>query len=716
VLLEPDNVAGIHNIDGAEFGPDGYLYVGFGDDANPGLHSQTITNQLWSSIIRIDVDRKPGNLEPNPAPFVMTDGGGQAYYKIPVDNPYAATSGTVDYNGSSFSHDAVRSEIYVSGARNPWRFSFDNIGGTPVIWYGDIGSGGSDSREEINIVRNGDNAGWMMREGGDRTQIFVDGDGNTVTGPAGRIYSNPGPGVTLRDPEFFYARGSGPYEGASVTGGYVTRSGRYLSLDGKYIFGDWLNGHLWSLERTATEGEPIVTRIGGMASPTAFIEDPSNGDILVLSWNSEAGGLFASGGQVGRVFRIQQEVASDGGLPEQLSDTGIFADLFDLSPNPGLLAYDPLVTFWSDNALKRRWMAVPEGTIGFSQDDPWQFPTGSVFVKHFDMELRRGDPTSAKRLETRVLVKNDDGVYGVSYRWDEAGTSASLVPDAGESFDLQIDDDNNPSTPDITQTWTIPSRTQCNVCHNSEADHVLGINTRQLNHSAGPMFGQFGNQLELLEQFGMLDGYTGPASSLPAHARIEDGSASVDARARTYLEVNCAYCHREDGGFHLGAHLTLAEMNVLGHPDTGHNTSSNPNLERIRMGHPEDSTLLQRTQGSPGFNRMPPLGSALIDEAGVQLLTAWIQELDPAQPLDNEDVVDLALKGPGGIFVGEDDAAITGFEEDPDADGIANGIEVLLGLDPDSRDQVQILTHEVVEDGGQNFFEVELVLSDEFAD
>lgn len=631
VMIEIDSGSQDHNIDGVKFGPDGYLYLGFGDERNPGGNAQTITGELWSSIVRIDVDRLPGNLEPNPAPFVMTSGG-VAHYKVPADNPYAATSGTVNYNGAALAWDAVRSEIYVTGTRNPWQFSFDSIDGEPVIWHGDIGSDGGASREEVNILRKGDNAGWRIREGGGGLQTYTRGDGTVVNGPvAGTLYSAPAPGVVLRDPEWFYERGGGNYQGASVTGGFVYRGAKYPTLDGKYIFGDWLNGHLWSLERGASPGNPTVNRIGGIPGVVGFHQDPSNGDILILSWNSEAGGLFASDGQIGKVFRLKSNTVGGDSFPAKLSATGLFADLTDLTPNPGVLPYEPNVTFWSDHAKKRRWFALPEGQFGFDPDDTWTFPEGALWVKHFDMETRSGDPLSRKRLETRVLVKNAGGVYGVSYRWNEAGTEADLVGPGGVSFNLSIDDDNNPVTPDITRPWLIPSHTQCITCHNPGAGHVLGFDTRQLNHARTPLAGQGGNYLGLLESAGYLGALPSPAASLPAHADIHDGNANLEDRVRAYLDVNCAYCH-EDSSFNLRASVPLDLTGLLHVSDGGQITHPDPAVRRVIPGNAALSSVLQRTAGAPLFNRMPPLASSVIDDQGVALLTAWIEDYANSAP------------------------------------------------------------------------------------
>ena len=98
--------------------------------------------------------------------------------------------------------------------------------------------------------------------------------------------------------------------------------------------------------------------------------------------------------------------------------------------------------FWSDNAIKSRWFSVPNPnlTIAFNPTGNWTFPTGTVWIKHFNLELTNGIPSSAKRLETRLLVKNASGLYGVTYRWGDSLTNATLVPEEGMDESFTIDD------------------------------------------------------------------------------------------------------------------------------------------------------------------------------------------------------------------------------------------------------------------------------------
>ena len=166
VLLQQRDENYAHNSCDLHFGPDGYLYMAFGDvgtqyDGNN--VSQLITQDFFSAILRLDVDKKSGNLEPNPHPSIPTDSG-IARFSVPIDNPWVHTSRgggwSGVFNGESISNlNAVRNEFWAVGFRSPWRMSFDSDSGE--LWCGDVGQ---DTWEEINVIQRGGNYGWAFRE------------------------------------------------------------------------------------------------------------------------------------------------------------------------------------------------------------------------------------------------------------------------------------------------------------------------------------------------------------------------------------------------------------------------------------------------------------------------------------------------------------------------------------------------------------------------
>jgi uncharacterized repeat protein (TIGR03806 family) len=621
ILIEQLDDFGNHNGGDLHFGSDGYLYITTGDEGDQndtGNNSQRITKDFFCAILRIDVDKRPGNLEPNahpnpadypsnPPPDAVMRDAGVARYSIPIDNPYVPTgqggSWTGTFNGTAIPAGElpyVRSEFWATGFRNLWRMSFDPATGD--LWAGDVGGG---QREEVNIVTRGGNYGWALREG------FIDGP-KSAQAPANfdTLYGTR--------PIHDYSHIAGPTGGFSITGGFVFRGDRFPELFGAYVFADYVTGNIWTIRRSGANGATPAQRIGGEGGISAFAPDPSNGDILMADLDN------------GRIRRLVGGVPTTG-YPALLSDTGLFADHADLAPNPGLVAYDVNLPFWSDHGIKRRWLTIPDtgAAMTWSRDGAWTFPTGQVWVKHFDLELTRGNPATRRRIETRLLVKTDAGAYGVSYRWNDAQTDATLVPDEGVDlpFTINVGGTNTP------QTWRIPSRSECLSCHTPAAGHALSSNTRQLNLS-GIMNRFAGNQLTLLRNAGYFTNELESPNVLPRHLRPEELTAPVntgfplEARVRSYLDVNCAYCH-QPGGTGAPAQwdgritTPLDLTGLINGPAT--NNGGNPNHKLIVPDEPQFSVVLSRMAATNGYTRMPPLGSNELDQANITLVTQWIE-------------------------------------------------------------------------------------------
>lgn len=189
-----------HNGGWIDFGPDGFLYVASGDGGSGGDPQDNAQNRnnLLGKILRIDVAADAFPNDP------LKD------YAIPASNPFAGGGGAP--------------EIYAFGLRNPFRNSFDRVTGN--LYIGDVGQGAIEEIDLIPAGQGGINFGWARLEG---TQTF----GGIP--PAGAV-----------PPIAEYAHGSGPVQGNSVTGGYVYR-GPVESLQGNYIFGDFVAGRIWSI-------------------------------------------------------------------------------------------------------------------------------------------------------------------------------------------------------------------------------------------------------------------------------------------------------------------------------------------------------------------------------------------------------------------------------------------------------------------------------------
>jgi len=227
VILEIPQPQTNHNGGQIAFGPDGYLYIALGDgggSGDPDGNAQNRTN-LLGSILRIDVDNSQAGLN----------------YAIPVDNPFANESN-------------IRQEIYAYGLRNPWRMSFDT--NTGKLWVGDVGQ---NKIEEIDIIESGKNYGWKLFEGSDC--FSGDCDNNDLTAPI-----------------FEYDQGNGD---RSITGGYVYRGTETPSLEGKYIYADFVSGRVWSLDEDGSNNKLLTKSDLNIAS---FGTD-ANQEIYVLDLN-----------------------------------------------------------------------------------------------------------------------------------------------------------------------------------------------------------------------------------------------------------------------------------------------------------------------------------------------------------------------------------------------------------------------------------------------
>jgi len=653
ILINQLDQASNHNGGDLHFGPDGYLYISVGDEGGADdqfNNSQRINLDFFSGLLRIDVDKKPGSLAPKSHAAIPLDAG-VARFAIPPDNPFV---GVTTFNGSAVSAASLRTEFWAVGLRNPWRFSFDS--GTGELWLADVGQ---NNYEEVNVITKGGNYGWAYREGKH----------------AGVKSSQAPSGFTSIDPLYEY-RHSGQssdsnFEGNSVTGGVVYRGTRIPSLQGAYIFADYSTGNIWSMRRTT--GAPTVQRILGQGGIVAFGTDPSNSDILMADINS------------GTIHRLATGDAGTS-FPSTLSETGLFTDVSDLSPAPGLLPYEPNVPFWSDYAVKRRWMIIPDGTstITWSCDGSWTFPSGTVWVKHFDMEMTRGNPATKKRLETRLIVKNNTGVYGVSYRWNDTQTEATLVDDGGADLDLSITDNGTPRT----QRWHIPSRAECLICHTQQAGYALSFNTRQLNRS-NTINGFTGNQLDLFDDSGIFSNAIERPNVLPRHLRSDETTYPVEARVRAYLDVNCAYCHKSGGtaptAWDGRASLTLDQTGLInGIPTSNGDNAANKLVVPSDLAH---SIVYNRVAVANGFTRMPPIASNETDPASIALLTEWITQSLPARKTYTQ----WRQEKLGSLTSPASEPGA-----DPDGDGRTNQQEFLAATDPLSGSSVFAATPSIV--------------------
>lgn len=323
-----------------------------------------------------------------------------------------------------------------------------------------------------------------------------------------------------------------------------------------------------------------------------------------------------------------EEDAVELGFPRLLSETGVFSDVAAFEPAPGLLPYEVGAPLWSDGALKRRFVAVPElGAVEFSPSEAWGFPEGTVFVKHFEMALDERAPEQVRRLETRLWVAAAGGrYYGVTYKWNDEQTDAELLL-ARSAETLAITGEDGAAR---EQEYVYPGPSECLACHNESAGYVLGPNTRQLNRELTYAPGALPiNQLVAWSGWGLLDTVVDNTLAYfsPRVVSIDDESASLDDRIKSYWDGNCSMCHAGESGSVPGwdaRYLTPFEDEGLEARPRSNGTAA---THLIAPGEPESSYIYLRGNTAESGLRMPPLGRNRVDTVYVEALERWIASL-----------------------------------------------------------------------------------------
>jgi putative heme-binding domain-containing protein len=576
--------SGGHNGCSLKFGPDGFLYISTGDGGAPSppdplMAGQDVSN-LLSCILRIDVDHpKPGKP-----------------YSIPEDNPFIALPG-------------ARPEIWAFGFRNPWRMSFDRATGD--LWVGDVGW---QLWEMIYRVERGGNYGWPIMEG-----------------PQPALPESPrGPGAIL--PPIV----SHPHsEAASITGGYVYHGQNLPELQGAYIYGDYQSGRIWSL-RMNDSPRPIPVEIAQTPLQLVSFGEDLHGELYLVDYQ-----------RTQKIYRMvpNPAKASTSAFPSNLSETGLFASLAELQPAEGVREYHINAHHWADGMTSRRWMAIPgDAPVSIDDKDRWSFPEGTVLTKLVTLPASHSDGASRpRRIETQILHREDGSWRAYSYRWNEQGTDAELVPGNGATITLnRATDDSN--TPVRELRYRFAARGECQMCHNPwvelkttsngiQSASPLAVSLAQLDVQGPSVTTNEVSQLQQLEHDGWIlrsgQEASDAGSAQSAFVNPYDESAPLDDRVRSWLHVNCSHCHQPHAGgsalIQLTRDIPLADMKLLdARPTQGAFGIANARL--VAPGDPHGSLLYYRILKT-GAGRMPRIGSELVDEVAVAMLREWIRTL-----------------------------------------------------------------------------------------
>jgi len=339
------------------------------------------------------------------------------------------------------------------------------------------------------------------------------------------------------------------------------------------------------------------------------------------------------------------------GNPPKLSDWGMFRlSRGHLAPQARVVPYDLATPLFSDYAAKLRTVWMPEGAAArYDETKAFDFPVGTVITKTFYYPKGQAkgqqdrlrtyesaaplgadglDLSSVRLIETRLLVRRETGWQVFPYVWTDKQDEAVLSR-TGANLDLTLE---QASGEPVRFTYAVPNANQCASCHtpdfSSKAIAPIGLKARHLNHlfpyAQGPE-----NQLDHLTRIGYLTGAV-PSAQAPHVADWRDSGASVQDRARAYLDINCGHCHSATGlarttGLHLDwgtgdpRRLGLCKPPTAAGPGTGGHSFD------IVPGQPDQSIMPFRLAStSPGI-RMPELGRSLAHAEGTALIRQWIE-------------------------------------------------------------------------------------------
>jgi uncharacterized repeat protein (TIGR03806 family) len=591
VLIDQYDETTFHEGGAMFFHPDdGFLYLTLGDDFIDD-NAQRLDRSLFSGVIRIDVDADPRRSHPirrHPR------NARTAHYAVPEDNPF------VDPQGGALE------EFWALGLRSPHTMSLDRRTGR--IFLADVGHM---AREELNLIVKGGNYEWPFREGAQGGE------------PAHPVIGE------RRAPILDYAHEDG---NNCIIGGFVYRGQAHPELAGRFLLGDNGSNRVWALP---VDGERAgkLRQIARIPGPTGYV-----GGLSSFAEDAQGEPLLVRVGARMPLLRLAPGPRDRAALPATLAQTGLFADVAALTPAPGVVRYEVNLPHWADGARAAHWIALPsDGESGldpereqitFGADGEWRLPQGSVLAQQLDLPLDARRPEHVRRVETRVLVHSRRGeFYALSYRWRADGREADLV--ARDAQDVEEIETRDAQGRAETVAWRYPSRAQCRQCHNGAAGGALGLSARQLEREIDYGAGRE-SQMAAWAQAGMLA--RAPATVAGERlAPLGDARESLEHRVRSYLDVNCAPCHRPDGAralFDARRRTPLAQSGILGGEVL--NPLGMQGARVVTPGDPATSLLLFRLH-SVGAIAMPPVGKARVDLAAAEAVTRWIEELGAAR-------------------------------------------------------------------------------------
>ena len=324
---------------------------------------------------------------------------------------------------------------------------------------------------------------------------------------------------------------------------------------------------------------------------------------------------------------------------EKLSDYQFFeGNGSEQKPTKGVLPYSLNTPLFSDYTEKLRFVKLPDNqTVAYNATEVLDFPVGSTIIKtfYYPNDFRKPE-LGRKLIETRLLIHEEDGWKALDYVWNDEQTEAYLEV-AGDTKEVNYIDVNGKKK---KHEYGIPNINQCKGCHNrNEKMSPIGPSARQLNgvfHSSlgGEQYSikSADNQLINWQKLGILTNLPAIETVPKAAVWNKPESGSLDERARIWLDINCAHCHRKGGpaqtsGLNLSIHETEPiAYGILKTPVAAGRGSGNRNYDIVR-GKPDESIIVYRMESTDPGIMMPEVGRKTTHKEGVELIKEWIKAM-----------------------------------------------------------------------------------------
>lgn len=319
---------------------------------------------------------------------------------------------------------------------------------------------------------------------------------------------------------------------------------------------------------------------------------------------------------------------------EKLSDYGFFkGDLHALNPASNLLPYKLNSALFSDYTEKSRFLFLPPSKkVGFKVDEVFDFPEGTIIIKNFYVytSVERNEK-DRRILETRLLVNSSGEWKSYPYVWNEDQKDARLQL-AGSVQQVKL---YNEAKEFHEFEYVSPSVQQCKSCHNLDGK-ISPIGPKAINLT-GTLPYKSGNkkQLDFWKEHDLFENYI-PLDAAQVMPDYNDTSAALDARARAYLDINCAHCHRREGPASTsGMYLQYQESSktALGIYKTpvASGKGSGGHKYGIQPGHSDRSIMVYRMLSKDPGAMMPEAGRSLLHQEGIKLIREWIDAMSPVE-------------------------------------------------------------------------------------